>query len=89
VGETFRDRILEIFGIENVGVTVNYRAISTLQFYKKKYNLTSGTFPTSENFGAGTLTIPLFPGMTSSEQDYVINVVKNKIFPLLKQKVDK
>jgi UDP-4-amino-4-deoxy-L-arabinose-oxoglutarate aminotransferase len=72
-----------------VGVTVNYRAISTLQFYKKKYNLTSGTFPTSENFGAGTLTIPLFPGMTSSEQDYVINVVKNKIFPLLKQKVDK
>ena len=89
VGETFRDRILEIFGSENVGVTVNYRAISTLQFYKKKYDLSSGMFPTSENFGAGTITIPLFPGMTSSEQDYVINVVKTKVFPLVKQKVDK
>jgi len=30
-------------------------------------------------WGDGTLSIPLFPGFTAQEQDYVIDVIVNKI----------
>jgi UDP-4-amino-4-deoxy-L-arabinose-oxoglutarate aminotransferase len=33
----------------------------------------------SKSWGEGTLSIPLFPGMRDEEQDYVIDVLINKV----------
>jgi UDP-4-amino-4-deoxy-L-arabinose-oxoglutarate aminotransferase len=79
VGAVQRDNALLALGEANIGATVNYRSVPTMGFYSKNYGLTGQEHPISKSWGDGTLSIPLFPGMRDEEQDYVIDVLINKI----------
>jgi dTDP-4-amino-4,6-dideoxygalactose transaminase len=79
VGAESRDKVLLALGEANIGATVNYRSVPTMGFYSKKYGFSGSEFPTSLSWGNGTLSIPLFPGITAREQEYVINVLVNKV----------
>jgi dTDP-4-amino-4,6-dideoxygalactose transaminase len=48
-------------------------------YYSNKYGFTGQEHLVSKSWGDGTLSIPLFPGMTDDEQNYVIDVLINKI----------
>ncbi|MGA1592775.1 MAG: DegT/DnrJ/EryC1/StrS family aminotransferase [Candidatus Nanopelagicales bacterium] len=86
VASEFRDQVLFKLGEAQIGTTVNYRAVPTLDFYKNKYGFRAGQFPNSETWGDGTLSLPLFPGMSELEQNYVIETFEKGILPLLGSK---
>lgn len=86
VASEFRDQVLFKLGEAQIGTTVNYRAVPTLDFYKNKYGFRVGQFPNSETWGDGTLSLPLFPGMSELEQNYVIETFEKGILPLLGSK---
>ena len=88
VGSKVRDQVLLKLGEMQVGATVNYRAVTTMNFYKKKYQLQSKTYEVSETWGEGTLTIPLFENMKSEEQDYVIDILLNEVSPMIGNKLN-
>ena len=79
VGADNRDRALLVLGDANIGATVNYRAVTSMGFYKKKYGFSATDFPVSQEWGSGTLSIPLFPGITEDEQKFVITVLLENI----------
>jgi dTDP-4-amino-4,6-dideoxygalactose transaminase len=79
VGAKNRDNALLSLGEANIGATVNYRSVPTMNYYSKKYRYTEQEHPISKSWGEGTLSIPLFPGMRDEEQDYVIDVLINNI----------
>jgi dTDP-4-amino-4,6-dideoxygalactose transaminase len=79
VGAKYRDSAFHILGEANIGATVNYRDVPSMGYYSKKYSFTGLEHPISKSWGDGTLSIPLFPGMREEEQDYVIDVLVNKI----------
>jgi UDP-4-amino-4-deoxy-L-arabinose-oxoglutarate aminotransferase len=83
VGKSARDESLMALGNSNIGVTVNYRSVTSMNFYKSKYGFSGTEFPNSLKWGEGTLSIPLFPGMTEVEQEYVIEVLLNNVQPLI------
>ena len=66
-----------------IGATVNYRAVPTMGFYLKKYELDKNDYPNSIFWGEGTISLPLYPGMTEKEQEYVIEVLVKKIDKLI------
>ena len=74
-----RDKALLALGEASIGATVNYRSVPTMSFYLKKYGFSGSEFPTSLSWGTATLSIPLFPGITAQEQEYVIDVLVNKV----------
>ena len=74
-----RDKALLALGEASIGATVNYRSVPTMSFYLKKYGFSGREFPTSLSWGNATLSIPLFPGITAQEQEYVIDVLVNKV----------
>jgi dTDP-4-amino-4,6-dideoxygalactose transaminase len=78
-----RDTAIEVLGENGIGVTVNYRAVPTTMYYKNKYGYQENSFPVSEEWGKGTISLPLFPSLTREEQDYVISVLKEKVVPLV------
>jgi UDP-4-amino-4-deoxy-L-arabinose-oxoglutarate aminotransferase len=88
VGSKVRDQVLLKLGEMQVGATVNYRAVTTMNFYRQKYQLQSKTFEVSETWGEGTLTIPLFENMKSEEQDYVIDILLNEVSPMIGNKLN-
>lgn len=83
VPPAIRDEAIRVLGEHGVGVTVNYRAVPTVTYYKKKYGFTPGSYPVSETWGAGTISLPLFPSMTAEEQGHVIDTVRSKIVPMI------
>ena len=79
VGSENRDKVLLELGAANIGATVNYRSVHTMSYYSKKYGFSGNEYPVSLSWGEGTLSIPLFPGITTQEQDYVSDILINKI----------
>ena len=82
VPSALRDETIAILNRHNIGVTVNYRSVPTMTYYRDKYGFTPADFPASYDWGEGTLSLPLFPGLCSEDQDFVIETLKREIVPL-------
>jgi len=81
-----RDQVLRILGEAGIGATVNYRAVPLMNFYQQKYNFRKGQFPVSEIWGEQTISLPLFPSLSESEQTYILETFEKKILPKLEGK---
>ena len=86
VGKNNRDIILSKLSENQIGATVNYRSITTMNFYKKKYSFQSSRFINSENWGEGTLSIPLFESLKTDEIQYVIDTLVHEVTPMIGSK---
>jgi UDP-4-amino-4-deoxy-L-arabinose-oxoglutarate aminotransferase len=78
VGET-RDKILQKFSEAEIGVTVNYNPVHLMGYYKHRYGLKKGDLPVSEEWGSGTITLPLFPDLNDIEIDYIVDFLTTKV----------
>jgi UDP-4-amino-4-deoxy-L-arabinose-oxoglutarate aminotransferase len=70
-----RDAVLYNLQQQEVGVAVNFRAIHLLSYYRERFGYERGAFPVAERIGDSTITLPLYPSLTSSEIEYVIDAV--------------
>ncbi|CAO0823574.1 Spore coat polysaccharide biosynthesis protein SpsC [Desulfarculales bacterium] len=71
-----RDRFLNKLQTRGIGVSVNYRAIHLLSYYRQRFGYKPGDFPVAERIGDSTITLPLFPGITDQEVARVIEAVE-------------
>lgn len=70
-----RDRFLAELQARSIGVSVNYRAVHLLTYYRQRFGFKPGDFPVAEGIGDATLTLPLFPTMEDWEVERVIEAV--------------
>jgi len=78
-----RDEVLGVLGSRKIGCTVNYRSIPTLSYYRDNYNYDPYGFPVSQEWGEGTVTLPLYPSLERTAQDYVIDVIRTDVVPMV------
>jgi dTDP-4-amino-4,6-dideoxygalactose transaminase len=83
VPPAIRDRALATLNDLGIGTTVNYRSVPTVTYYREKYGYTADDFPVSYEWGQGTITLPLFPSLTTEEQQYVIDTVRDVLVPMI------
>ncbi|MBW1994243.1 MAG: DegT/DnrJ/EryC1/StrS aminotransferase family protein [Deltaproteobacteria bacterium] len=72
-----RDRLLHGLHAKGIGVAVNYRAVHTLSFFRKAFSYKAHDFPNAYNIGRRTLSLPLYPQLSKSQINYVIESVKS------------
>jgi UDP-4-amino-4-deoxy-L-arabinose-oxoglutarate aminotransferase len=77
-----RDEAIAALNTTGVPVTVNYRSVPGTTYYRQRYGDLSGSFPVAHRWGRETLTLPLYPSLSVSEQDYIIRAVKTHVYPL-------
>jgi len=75
VDPKFRDEMLHELQESGIGVAVNFRPIHLMSYYRNKYGFKEGDFPNAEKIGASTITIPLYPSLTSKEIKYIASKV--------------
>lgn len=75
VEPTRRDAILWAMQERGIGVAVNYRPIHLLLYYRETFGYHEGQYPCAEQIGAGTISLPLYPALSDTEIDYVIQTV--------------
>lgn len=74
-----RDEYLHSLQQKGVGVAVNFRCIHLMSYYVNKYHYSIGMFPNAEKIASSTISLPLYPGLTREELDYVVDQVKQMI----------
>jgi UDP-4-amino-4,6-dideoxy-N-acetyl-beta-L-altrosamine transaminase len=55
---------------------IHYIPVHLLDYYSR-FGWKKGDFPNAEKYYEGTLSLPMFPGLTDDEQDFVIKTVKD------------
>lgn len=75
VGSHNRDAVLAHINDAGIGATVNYRALNTLSLFAED----GVEAPIARDWGEGTLSLPLFPGLADREQNYVIETVAEAV----------
>lgn len=80
-----RDQAIVRLNERNVGVTVNYRSVPTLTYYTKKYGYRPDEFPVSYQWGEGTISLPLYYGLSEADQEYVIQSVNETVLSLIER----
>lgn len=61
---------------KNIGVQVHYIPVHFQPFYRQLYGWRTGDFPFAEDFYAREISLPMFPGLSTADQEYVIKMVK-------------
>jgi UDP-4-amino-4-deoxy-L-arabinose-oxoglutarate aminotransferase len=83
VGHGARDVAISRLNKAGIGVTVNYRSVPEMNFYRRRLVDVVDNWPIAKQWGDETLSLPLFPGLSEAEQDYVIATVKRVVYPLV------
>jgi dTDP-4-amino-4,6-dideoxygalactose transaminase len=71
-----RDTILTALRAENIGAMVHYPLVYRHPFYRKRYGYGPGACPVAEAMERRLITLPLFPRMTTSDQDDVLRALE-------------
>ncbi len=67
-----RDDILLELQARGIGVTINYRAIHLLTYFKERFGFVGGEFPIAERIGSQTISLPFYPRMELADVDRVV-----------------
>ena len=79
VAPDLRDPLMLALNAAGIGCAVNFRSVPTMTYYREKYGYRASDFPVSELWGSGVISLPMFPGLSDAEQDYVIAVVLREL----------
>jgi len=63
----------------NIGTQVLYIPVHLQPYYLKKYNFKKGDFPNSEIYYESCLSIPIFPGISKKEINFIVKKINNLI----------
>jgi UDP-4-amino-4-deoxy-L-arabinose-oxoglutarate aminotransferase len=77
-----RDDAIAALNSAGIHVAVNFRSVPGTRYYSQKYPKALGECPNAGLWGKQTLTLPMYPSLTREEQDYVIKVVREQVYPL-------
>jgi dTDP-4-amino-4,6-dideoxygalactose transaminase len=74
-----RNEFIEKIAEKGIGVSVHYKPIHQMSYYKNLYGLTSDNFPNTEKIWKGTVSLPIYPELTPDELGYKCSSVKSLV----------
>ncbi len=74
-----RDQFLRALRAENIGAGIHFRPVHLHSYYKGKYGFRLGDFPSAEDIGARTVSLPLSAKLSNGDADDVITAVRKII----------
>jgi UDP-4-amino-4-deoxy-L-arabinose-oxoglutarate aminotransferase len=82
VSPAVRDRAIALLNDAGISVTVNFRALPDLSYYRSRYPESEMSCPNAIQWGRQTISLPFYPGIPDDELKHVIDVVLTQIVPL-------
>ena len=67
--------VFDYMRLQGVGVNLHYIPVH-LQPYYRQMGFSAGQFPQAEAYYKEAISIPMYPGLTKEEQNYVIESLK-------------
>ena len=67
-----RDTVMTEMQKRGIGMSINFHPVHLMTYYRERFGYKKGDFPTAEEIGSRTLTIPFYPKLSADEIEYVI-----------------
>lgn len=71
-----RDEFIAKLKEYNIGTSVHFIPLHLHPFYQQKYNFNKGDFPIAEWLFEREVSLPMYPGMTLQDVEYVVDAIK-------------
>jgi dTDP-4-amino-4,6-dideoxygalactose transaminase len=71
-----RKELYDYLHAKNIKVQVHYIPVHLMPYYKQ-FGWKPGDFPVAEEFYQKCLSLPMYPGLTMEEQDFVIKAIQD------------
>ncbi len=71
-----RDDLILFLKKSNIGCGVNYRSVTDMSIFKKKFGWTNKTCENSKYLGDNTLSLPLYPDLTIKDVNYICEKIQ-------------
>jgi dTDP-4-amino-4,6-dideoxygalactose transaminase len=78
-----RDELAVALADRKIGSSVHFKPLHRFRYYAARYGLADADYPVASDYGARTISLPLFPGMTESDQEDVILALREALTPAL------
>jgi len=72
-----RAGFIEELGRRGIGTSVHFIPLHRHPFYRNSFGYDAADFPGAERFYERVISLPIYPGMTDEETDYVIENIKD------------
>jgi dTDP-4-amino-4,6-dideoxygalactose transaminase len=69
--ENIRDQLAIYLQKNNIGFGITYRSVTDMSVFRKKFKWNDKTCVNSKNLGDNLISLPIYPGLTKSEQFYI------------------
>jgi UDP-4-amino-4,6-dideoxy-N-acetyl-beta-L-altrosamine transaminase len=83
-GQQVRRAVFEALRAKDIGVNVHYIPIHTQPYYQN-LGVVYSNLDESERYYQDAITLPLFPAMTETEQDYVVAILSDALTQVASQ----
>jgi dTDP-4-amino-4,6-dideoxygalactose transaminase len=70
-----RNEFMQAMKDRNIGTGLHYKAVHLYPYYRQTFGFNLGDFPHAEDVCERIVSLPLFPAMTDSEHDRVLDVM--------------
>lgn len=74
-----RNRIMELFARRGIQTRPGTHAVHRLGYYQSKYGLLPEQYPHAATAEDSSITLPIFPGMTTEDQMVVVETIKEAL----------
>jgi dTDP-4-amino-4,6-dideoxygalactose transaminase len=74
-----RDELLDELTARKIGTGVHYRGVHLHPFYRDRYDLRAEAFPVATGISDRTLSLPLSPKVTESDQDDAVSALREAL----------
>jgi dTDP-4-amino-4,6-dideoxygalactose transaminase len=78
-GRARRNAVMDALAREDIQTRPGTHAVHRLGYYQSKYGLQANNFPNAALCEDTTITLPIFPGITASDQERVCGLVRSAI----------
>ena len=71
--------MIEWLAEDGIGISVHYKPLHRMTYYRKHYDLKSDLFPNTEKIWRGNFSLPIYSLMTEGDAQYVVEKVKKNL----------
>lgn len=75
--KSIREELKKYLNKNGITAKVYFDPIHLTHFYRKELGYKKGSMPTTEKISEHVLTLPMYPGITKKEMDYIVLNIKN------------
>jgi dTDP-4-amino-4,6-dideoxygalactose transaminase len=70
-----RNELIEHMADKGIGTSVHYKPLYRMSYYRDRYGLKASDYPNTERIWQGTLSLPIYPGLTGEELEYITDTL--------------